>query len=193
MRGSSSALHRNTVCCGSCTLELAEDVKNLSHAAAARNNKAPGSKKRNRPKPRHPQPPDSLTTELKPINQSPSPSNYRSQQLPTRCHQPGDTNSNAPRPPSSLTTEHESNTRAQSQQSRTATANTMPSTRRHYLECTSAAKQLDDRVEPKAEPTTSNHNSNCQHDATNQTTPFQCTSTAKQLDDRVEPTARAQS
>ena len=45
----------------------------------------------------------------------------------------------------------------------------------------------------KLQPKSSNHNSNCQHDATNQTTPIRCTSAAKQLDDRVEPKARAQS
>ena len=48
-------------------------------------------------------------------------------------------------------------------------------------------------MSPKLQPKSSNHNSNCQHDATNQTTPIRCTSAAKQLDDRVEPKARAQS
>ena len=105
-----------------------------------------------------PQPPDSLMTELKPINQSPSPSNYRSQQLPTRCHQPGDTNSNAPRPPSSLATEREPNAKAQTQQSRTATATTMPSTRRHQLSnAPRPPSSLTTELSPKPEPTPSNH------------------------------------
>ena len=42
----------------------------------------------------------------------------------------------------------------------------MPPTRRHQLECTSAAKQLDDRVEPKARAQTQQTQiSICQHDA----------------------------
>ena len=76
-------------------------------------------------------------------------------------------------PNCSLTTEHEPKIRAHTQQSQTATANTMPPIRRHQHECTSAAKQLDDRVEPKARAQSQQTQiSICQHDATNQTTPF---------------------
>ena len=118
-----------------------------------------------------------LDDQIRARDRSPSPSNYRSQQLPTRCHQPGDTNSNAPRPPSSLTTEHEPKTRAHNQQSQQqlpqdATNQTTP------FRCTSAAKQLDDRVQaPQPDARTlATAYSNCQHHATKQddTTPCNC-------------------
>ena len=55
----------------------------------------------------------------------------------------------------------------------TATAITMPPTRRHQLECTSAAEQLDDRARAQHQsPNPAITNSNCQHEAINQTTLF---------------------
>ena len=51
-----------------------------------------------------PRPPGSLTTELKPAARTQVPSNYRSQHLPTQCHQPSRRHHpDCTRPPGSLT------------------------------------------------------------------------------------------
>ena len=80
----------------------------------------------------------------------PTPSNHK-QQLPTRYHQPDNIIKNAPRPPSSLTTEL-SPKPSPPPAITTATANTMPQTRRHHFNAPRPPSSLTTELSPQPEP-----------------------------------------